>query len=262
MGSLIFVGRSDDNAHLVFTDHDGVEYLAPVDEHLLRSVTARPPAEVSAHLGVSPRDIQTRIRRGEDIQTIAHEAGQTPDRIERYAGPVLAERWHMAQRARQTVVRRPQGDQPLGDIALAVLVQRGVDTLALDWDSHRRDDGRWNVSVTWPSGNGAGSATWIFDPTSLTVVALDDEARWLLDEVPAPITTPERPRLVGLPGGDATPREAQGRHLAPDPVPVDQDIDDIEPPSWAGPGHPTVPVDLDDEPSWDDILFGSRPSDN
>ena len=132
--------------------------------------------------------------------------------------------------------------------------------LAVDWDSHRRDDGRWNVSVTWPSGSGSGTAVWLFDPASLTIVALNDEARWVFDEQggPAPLAPSERPRLVGLPGSGSEP---VGRHIAPDPIPVDQDIDDIEPPSWAGPGHPTVPVDLDEEPSWDDILFGSRPTD-
>jgi hypothetical protein len=256
---LIFVGRSDDNSNLVFTTDDGVEYTADIDEHLVRSVTARTVSDVPTVLGVSPRDIQARLRRGEAAQSIAAEAGEPVDRIERYAGPVLAERWHMAQRARGTVVRRPHGDIALEDIALQVLAESGIDTLLLDWDSYRREDGRWNVSVTWPSGSGSGTALWIFDPASLTVVALNDEAKWVFDDQPAPAVAVDRPRLVGLPQVTDPPA---GRHIAPDPVPVDQDIDDIEPPSWAGPGHPTVPVDLDEEPSWDDILFGSRPTDH
>jgi hypothetical protein len=169
----------------------------------------------------------------------------------------------MSQRARQTTVRRAHGDQALGDIAIGVLAERGVDTLALDWDSYRRDDGRWNVSVTWPTGSGSGIAVWIFDPASITLVALNDEAKWIFDDLPSPTpATADRPRLVGLPGGDRPAREPIARHITPDPIPVDRDIDDIEPPSWAGPGHPTVPVDLDEEPSWDDILFGSRPTDS
>jgi hypothetical protein len=93
------------------------------------------------------------------------------------------------------------------------------------------------------------------------VVALDDEARWLFDEAASADQAGKRveepkPRLVGL------PTAAQ---------------EELEPPAWAGPGHPTMPVPMpvaspapvaakpvaavDDSPSWDDILFGHRPND-
>jgi hypothetical protein len=108
-----------------------------------------------------------------------------------------------------------------------------------------------------------------------TIVALDEEARWIFDEGanPSPVAMPavaeNRPRLVGLP----TPSES-GRHVATSVEPSlapptigsfdpDEDDDSLEPPAWAGPGHPTIPVSvMDEEPSWDDILFGTRPSDS
>ena len=109
--------------------------------------------------------------------------------------------------------------------------------------------------MTWPAGSGSGSATWLFDPASQTVIAFDDEARWLFeDSRQADNTEAARPRLVGLP----IPTED---HL-------DEDDGDLDPPAWAGPGHPTMPVPLrspsasDDSPSWDDILFGHRPTDS
>ena len=266
MKELIFVGRSEDNLELIFMDEDGGEFAVAVDDHIRRSINTNDTATVTTtDSGISPRDIQTRIRRGETAQAIAAEAGVDAERIERYAGPVLAERSYMAKRAAETLVRRPHGEVVLGELATGQLANRGVDTLTLVWDSYRRDDARWTVTVSWASGSGGGIASWIFDPLAKSIVALDDEARWLFDEATGASTAATKaeepkPRLVGLP----TVSE-----------PVDEEL---EPPAWAGPGHPTMPVPMpvannpaptqaapvaaiDDSPSWDDILFGHRPND-
>jgi len=260
MKELIFVGRSEDNRELIFMDEDGSEFAVVVGDHIRRSINTSDNASVTTtDSGISPRDIQTRIRRGETAEAIASEAGVDSARIERYAGPVLAERSYMAKRASQTLVRRPHGEVILGELATGQLANRGVDTLTLVWDSYRRDDARWTVTVSWASGSGGGIASWIFDPLAQSIVALDDEARWLFDEA-AGANAPDKkveeakPRLVGLPSV-SEPKE-----------------EELEPPAWAGPGHPTMPVPMpvatpapiaavDDSPSWDDILFGHRPND-
>lgn len=265
MKELIFVGRSEDNLELIFMDEDGSEFAVTVDDHIRRSINTNDTATVTTtDSGISPRDIQTRIRRGETAAAIAAEAGVDAERIERYAGPVLAERSYVAKRAAETLVRRPHGEVILGELATGQLANRGIDTLTLVWDSYRRDDARWTVTVSWASGSGGGIASWIFDPLAKSVVALDDEARWLFDEAAGTSAASAqsedvKPRLVGLPT-------------------VSQP-EDLEPPAWAGPGHPTMPVPMpvastpapaaapapvvavDDSPSWDDILFGHRPND-
>jgi hypothetical protein len=267
MKELIFVGRSEDNLELIFMDEDGGEFAVAVDDHIRRSINTNDTATVTTtDSGISPRDIQTRIRRGETAEAIAAEAGVDTDRIERYAGPVLAERSYMAKRAAETLVRRPHGEVVLGELATGQLANRGIDTLTLVWDSYRRDDSRWTVTVSWASGSGGGIASWIFDPLAKSIVALDDEARWLFDEATgatAAATKAEepKPRLVGL------------------PTVSEPEAEELEPPAWAGPGHPTMPVPMpvastpapaaapapvaavDDSPSWDDILFGHRPND-
>lgn len=257
MTELIFVGRTNDNERLMLMDEDGQEFQLAIDEHLVRSVTTvtKPTTDGSAALGVTPRDIQTRIRRGESVEQIALESGVADERISRYAGPVLAERNHMASRAQQTFLRRPDADVTLFEAVMSQLSDRDSDSLDCSWDSWRREDSRWTVTINWQIGSGNGLATWIFDPLSQTILAIDDEARWLIQE--DAVTTPKneelRPRLVGLPAATNV------GDLAPD--------DEIEPPAWAGPGHPTMPVPLpvpnqtSDGPSWDDILFGNKPSD-
>lgn len=267
MADLVYMGRSDDNNSLIFLDDDGNEYTVAIDDHLVRDLTAPRPTEqvvTVAASALSPREIQIRVRRGESIEAIAADAGESIAKVERFAGPVLAERHHMATKARETFVRRSHGDVILQEIAIPQLVTRGIDTLSAQWDSYRREDGRWNVTLTWPSGSGSGTATWIFDPMSQTIVAGDDEARWIFDEAAAGQATQEpadiRPRLVGLPA----PTQDYEDVVEDNPTPVE----DLEAPAWAGPGQPTMPVPViapvstDNEPSWDDILFGSRPTDN
>lgn len=262
MKDLIFVGRSDDNAALVFMDQDGQEFRVELDDHIARNATLPKTSNSTQNsLGISPRDIQTRIRRGESPEEIATEAGVSVERIERYAGPVYAERQYISTKARETYVRRPHGDTQLEEIVVNQLISRNVDILSLVWDSYRRDDNRWTVTVVWASGSGTGGASWIYDPLGHSIVALDDEARWLFDEQVAaakeaakPLAPVEhKPRLVGLPT-----------------VAEDQSEEEVDSPAWAGPGHPTVPVPMpvsnpapirDDSPSWDDILFGQRPTD-
>ena len=255
MKDLIFVGRSDDNTGLIFTDDEGQEFVAQIDDNLVRSANgaAKAATEHQGELGLSVRDIQARIRRGESLASISSESGISQDRLERFAGPVFAERNFTAAQARETLVRRPQGDITLHELVTSQLDLRNVDTLDLDWDSWRREDGRWNVAVMWAVGEGSGLATWIFDPIGRSVVSLDDEARWLFQESvneSAPAQEETRPRLVAL------PTETQ-----------QIDDSDIAPPAWVGPGQPTIPVpvtpvpNVSDSPSWDDILFGHRPTD-
>lgn len=253
MKDLIFVGRSDDNSGLIFTDDEGQEFIVAIDDNLIRNATtaSRSQGEGSGQLGLSVRDIQARIRRGESLASIAAESGIDPERLERFAGPVYAERNYIADQAKETTVRRPQGDIGLNELVTTQLELRNVDVLSLEWDSWRREDGRWNVAVMWSVGEGSGLATWIFDPLGRTVVSLDDEARWLFQESVAEQTSSEpelRPRLVAI--ANET-----------------EDDSDIAAPSWVGPGQPTIPVpvtpvpNVSDAPSWDDILFGHRPTD-
>ena len=260
MSELVYMGRSDDNLSLIFLDDDGNEFSVTIDEHLLRDVTAPSRFTQAAPVtdaALSPREIQARVRRGEAIESIAADSGESVDRVERYAGPVLAERHHIATKARETFVRRSHGDVILQDIAVGQLEARGVEAFDLEWDSYRREDGRWNVSVTWPSGSGSGVATWIYDPASQGIIAADDEARWLFDEASAaaaPEPVEQRPRLVGLPA------------VEPEIIQANNNLDELDSPAWAGPGQPTMPVPViapvaDESPSWDDILFGSRPTD-
>ncbi len=143
-----------------------------------------------------PRDIQARIRAGESPEAVA-EAGQTTvEKIIGFATPVLAERAYIADQALKASVRRRTGEGQIGRLGEAVaerLRSRDIDPAAVEWDSWRREDGRWTLVADFGSGRGTTRAQFVYDVQGRYVVAEDDQSRWLVGErvpqdraVPAP----------------------------------------------------------------------------
>jgi hypothetical protein len=73
------------------------------------------------------------------------------------------------------------------------LRDRGVDRDDVEWDSARDDEGVWQLSLTFAAGGRQRTATWRYEPLGGSVVATNDEARWLSEEAaPGTIPTPHR----------------------------------------------------------------------
>lgn len=214
MPQLRLVAVDEDGSHLLLRAADGeeAEFVLPIDERLhaaLRGDRARlGQLEIQLESQLRPAEIQARVRAGEAVATVAEVAGVPVDRVLRFARPVLAEREHMAERARSCVVRRPGGEGPgprLEAVVTDRLVEEDTDLDTLGWDSWRRDDGRWVVLASWVVDDDKRTARWTFDPAGRSVTPADDEARHMsagLDsERPAP-SEPEPARLSVVPGMD------------------------------------------------------------
>jgi hypothetical protein len=205
-------GLSEDRRFLVARDvTTGEKFRIPAD-HRLSSLIGTPsrPGRTSGQMEIrmpsslSPRDIQTRIRRGESPQSVAESAGVPVEQIEGFAAPVLAEREFICEQARKTAIRRKHVGG--AGIQLGLLV---AENIAADggvpedatWDSWRREDGRWTVLVT-PDGQ-VHPATFLFDVKSRYVLPADEPAHELVGDVALPDSTdmaiadavraPERP---------------------------------------------------------------------
>jgi hypothetical protein len=175
---------------VVATD-DGDELAVAVDDRLrsaLRGGRPRPSGlENEMDSALSPRDIQARIRAGESLEQLAEVAGLPPERVERFAAPVLAEREHLAGLALAAPVRRrgeTSGHRNLRVTVADRLLKRGVDADALAWDAYRLEDGRWAVTADYRLDDADRHATFTFDQRGRFSVAGDDEARWLIGEEP------------------------------------------------------------------------------
>ena len=209
------VGLSQDGTQLILAMAEtGEEFAVPVDDRLraaLRGDRARlGQLEIQMESALRPRDIQARIRAGESPEAVAAIAQMPMERVMAFAGPVLAERDHIASLAqRASVRRRGGGDAPTRNLGAWVtdrLRTRQVDPASAEWDAWRREDGRWAVRVSYfvesedSADTGAEQkdekiAMFAYDAPGRYAVPDDDEARWLVGEqAQVTTTTPVQPQ--------------------------------------------------------------------
>ncbi|VXB59605.1 conserved hypothetical protein [Arthrobacter sp. 9V] len=198
MQDLRLVGVHDDGGHLLLSGPGGAMFQLPIDE-ALRAAASRTPAQVAARaantaIAMSPRDIQARIRSGATATEVAELSGLPLANVQRYEGPVLAEREYVVRQARNIEVASPApghdiyrsafGDNPatLGEMVDYRLSAHGIDSSTVDWDSWRRPDGTWTVVARFETVPGAhGSigeeppAMWTFSPQRKS---LQNANRW------------------------------------------------------------------------------------
>lgn len=194
--------------------------------------------------------------------------------IERFSGPVLAERAWVSDQARACVVRPGNED-------LETLVQRDVRGTAagtLAWDAWRRPDGRWTVVAS--VGDDSPVSTWVYDARSRSVQPDDAASLRLASE---DVVVPLRPTsaTVSLPRDEpaATPApddaqdDASPEHevshahdAAPEPAPDDHATDEhATDEAEKTPSEPARSKSRKGRrasvPRWDEILFGAGQSD-
>lgn len=262
---------------LTLRGEDGRRYSLQIEDELREAVRRshdRPgpgspstgSEEGTMDTPLRPRDIQARIRAGATAEEVADAARVTVEKVLVYARPVLAERAHMAQRAQRSSVRRSGGDATSGHRTLGDAVEKRLravdaDPGAVEWDSRKREDGRWVLTASYTAGERSGLARFTFDPPGNFVTIDDDDARWLLgDESPAPgdplAGSPTGPRLVSL-EDDELPLGGDALRLVADP-PAGLETYAVEPDAAATPPagtagttaaeatSPAAPTDRDD----------------
>ncbi|MDX6228205.1 MAG: hypothetical protein QOI76_1595 [Frankiales bacterium] len=283
MWELRFVSVHEDGRHLVLSspDLEDEAFLLPLTEELRDAVAAPPAREPRPAPAygeqLSPREIQTRVRAGESAEQIAVATGLPVARIERFAGPVLSERAHVADEARGA---RPAGQsedvsRTLAEIVDPRLAHLGADPETTAWDSWRREDGVWMVQLGFDSDGDRHSAEWTWDPARRQLRSYGAAARALM--APPPVE-PDEPKpepagsgRAGTASTDAPPglRMVPARPAAvgpPTPPMTDEEAEalsiEAHPSGRAKKAKPSEDPDGVAKravvPSWDDIMFGVR----
>jgi hypothetical protein len=257
MQHLTLVGLNEDGTMLVLVSASGEEFSVPVDTQLRaalldekarRGEKARPGhLETKMDSALRPRDIQARIRAGESAEEVAAAAQTSVDAIMPFAGPVIAERQHVAHNALKASLRRPSGDatspRTLGEAAELYFGAHSLHDEDVEWDAWRRPDGRWALVATYTQGR-ARKAEFTLDQPGRYVVAVNADARILTGELRTPDEpgAPARParRLNPVPQQDELPlgddaiqlvrdspvsRESEERAPEPDPISDTADAD-------------------------------------
>jgi hypothetical protein len=196
MTELRLDGKTEDGTHLSLVDNDGNNYSVRISDTLRATVnqprlTSVPAADATESISV--KEIQRRLRAGESFEQIARDGQTTLEKVERFSGPIMQEREYILSNARALIMRKDahRADLTFGDVVLAKLAPRGVDTDQVSWNTWRLVDGTWHIELHYPNRDGNGIATWNFDLSRRALDASDDNGAWLIDETaPARAASP------------------------------------------------------------------------
>jgi len=269
---LRLVGRSEDGTELELSDQDGNQFALRISDHL-RATVNQPRLVAVANpdqmLSTSVKEVQSRLRSGESADSIARSTEWDLEKIEKFSGPIMQERAFVIGQALETPLRRDPHSPTLMAATIAQLAPRGVDMQLVEWNTWRRDDGLWNINLTYPIANGSGEANWAFDTNNRTLVTEDDGARWISgEEKPSRPATPSHgmvyqsdlattpaPRLVAV-------KPEEPIRISTTPTPSDSTEESQESPRAKEEVEPEAKRDGVTKririPSWDDIMFGKK----
>jgi Protein of unknown function (DUF3071) len=221
MRALRVVGLTEDG-EVVLEDPVRLErFRVPADERLRAAargdLSRLGQIAIELESQLRPREIQARIRAGASVEQVAAAAGVPEQKIERFAYPVLLERFRTAEIAQRAHPVRAEGpdNRTLAEVVGHTFGLRGQAYEGARWDSWKGEDGRWVVALGWRAGRSDNRAHWTFQPGAHggTVTALDEHASDLVEGLPA------RPlRTVGAVVDMNRPEEEP----PPAPSPVEQ----------------------------------------
>lgn len=178
---------------LTLVADDGSEFRLAIDEHLHARIREAAHSEATARL--SPKEIQAHIRGGMTAQEVAALTGAPLEFIERFEGPVMAEREYVIESALAVPVHTASAD-PLappthfGDAILERL--RIIGAVGEHWSSWKESTG-WIVKLSFLMGAVEHDARWQFDPKRQALSPINAEAVGLSRQEAVP--EPEVPRL-------------------------------------------------------------------
>jgi hypothetical protein len=197
MQDLRVIGAED--GALVVADDDGTRYRLPVDDVLqlkLRQVTPDP----SIGQRLAPREIQAYIRSGMSAEDVATITGAPLDHIQRFEGPVLAEREFVVKSAQDVPVHTALETDPLAEGATfgSAIHSRLHDLGATGerWASWKDASAGWIVKLSFSANQIEHDARWHFDPKKSALDPMNNEAITLSQQGEATGTLIPRLRAV------------------------------------------------------------------
>lgn len=169
---------SVDNSTVVAVNDDGVEFRIPIDEATLARLKRTAAAN---EVRVSPRDIQAQLRLGLSTAEVAALTGATVEHVERYAGPIVAERDYVVSTAQATPafehIDTAEDSTSFGDLIASRLEL--VDARNVMWTAWKNEDGVWVVKLTFSVADIERDARWEFDLKRSHIAPASDEAQRL-----------------------------------------------------------------------------------
>lgn len=189
-----------ENGALLVVSDEGTKYRIAIDEVMQSKLRQAIPDHGSGRK-LAPREIQAHIRSGMSAQDVASITGVPLDYIQKFEGPVLAEREFVVTSALNVPVHTAMETDPLGGGSTfgTVIRERLYDLSAVDerWASWKEIGGGWVVKLAFTAEQIDRDARWRFDPKKAALSPLNNEAITLSQQGDATGTLVPRLRAVG-----------------------------------------------------------------
>jgi len=195
-----------ENGALLVVSDEGERYRIPIDE-VLQSKLRQTSPEPGVGRKLSPREIQSHIRSGMSAQDVASITGVPVEYIQKFEGPVLAEREFVVETALAVRVHTALETDPLvqGATFGSAITGRlhGLGAINERWASWKEQGGGWVIKLSFTADQIDHDARWSFDPRKLALAPLNKEAITLSQQGESPSGLVPRLRAVS-----STSREA------------------------------------------------------
>ena len=190
-----------DNGSLLVASETGELFRLAVDETLharIRQITAQ---QAGRGTKVAPREIQTHIRSGMSADDVATLTGASLESVQRFAGPILAERAYIVESALNVPVHTALEPDPAQGASTfgSVIRSRLADLDAVDerWASWKEPASDWTVKLSFTAAEIDHDARWKFEPKRQVLAPMNSEAHTLSQQGEMPGALIPRLRAVG-----------------------------------------------------------------
>lgn len=187
-----------ENGVLTAAADDGTRYRITIDDETQAKLRRRSPVN-AAERKVGPREIQSHIRAGMSAQDVADLTGAELDYVERFEGPVLAEREFIVTASRSVPVNTAADVEPLGGSTFGSAIDERLDELGasdIAWASWKDPESGWVVKLTFTANSVSHDARWQFDPKKSTLAPTNSDATTLSQQGELPGSLIPRLRAV------------------------------------------------------------------
>jgi Protein of unknown function (DUF3071) len=167
-----------ENGALLASSEQGGRFRIPIDEVLQARLR---PATSDQQNGrkVPPREIQAQIRAGLSAEEVAAATGAPLEFVQKFEGPVLAEREHIVNRALAVIVHTAIDVDPLSPgTSFGVVMSERLASLGAKnerWTSWKDEDG-WTVKLEFTADEIDHDARWRYDHRKRSLAPQNNEA--------------------------------------------------------------------------------------
>jgi hypothetical protein len=167
-----------ENGALLVAADDGERYRIPIDE-VLQSKLRQSQPEPGNGRKLAPREIQAHIRAGMSAQDVSSITGVPLEYIQKFEGPVLAEREFVVESALAIAVHTAELDPSKEAVTFGTVIRERLHELGAvgeRWASWKEMASGWVVKLSFTANQIDHDARWSFDPRKLALAPLNSEA--------------------------------------------------------------------------------------